>query len=61
MNTQIVGIPSDANLVDRVRKLLSTVTKQTGCIFIELPRQTTLEDHFGNDPSKHFFIWKCQD
>ena len=55
MNTQIVGLPSDANLTDRVRKLLETSSRQTGVKFSELERQTSLEDFLGNDPSKYFF------
>jgi hypothetical protein len=48
-------LPSDSNLLDRVRKLLGTTGRQTGVQFHELERQTTLEDFFGNDPSKFFF------
>ena len=55
MNTQVIGLPPDSNLVDRVRKLLATVQAQTGAVFIELDKQKSLEDHFGNDPTKHFF------
>ena len=35
--------------------MLATVKAQTGVTFIELERQKSLEDFFGNDPTKQFF------
>ena len=60
MNTQIIALPQDLNLEDRVRKLLNTFqgqnTNQRQNPFVEITeRENDLRAELGDDPSKHFF------
>lgn len=56
MNAQIIGLPSDSTLEQRVRKLLKTFEQQQHVTFTEIEdRETDLRTALGNDPTKHFF------
>lgn len=60
MNLQIIALPQDVNLEERVRKLLNTFqsqnTNQRQNPFVEIAdRECDLRSELGNDPSKHFF------
>ena len=60
MNIQILALPSDVNLEERVRKLLNTFqsqnTNERQNAFAEITeRESDLRAELGNDPSKHFF------
>ena len=60
MNIQIMALPPDVNLEDRVRKLLNTFqnrnTNQRQNPFIEIEdRESDLRNELNDDPSKHFF------
>lgn len=56
MNVQLIGLPSDATLELRVRKLLKTFEQQQRIAFKEIEdKDQDLRSALNNDPSRHFF------